>query len=238
MRIVTWNLRNGAGGDVWPHLKAELQADIVLLQEVTKVPTHDGAVWAKVPEGCWGSAVLTKSGAVRPIAIQGYEGWVVGGEIDSGFGPIAVFSVHAPSSTKTYPRLPYTDEVVAMLGLIRESIRPDVPLIIGGDFNFTLGERHVSEALKTTPADRRALLAIRDAGLVSCWTAAHPHQPLPQTLRWSGDRTPGKTTPYHCDGILVPDAWSDRVQCEIHTAEPYRVSDHNPVSATVNPGAV
>jgi len=68
---------------------------------------------------------------------------------------------------------------------------------------------------------------------MSCWTAAHPGEPLPQTLRWTGDRSPGRTTPYHCDGILVPQAWAPGIRCDIHTADPYRISDHNPVSATV-----
>lgn len=237
MRIVTWNLRNGSGGPVWPHLQAELHADIVLLQEATAAPEHDGAVWSMVPEGRWGSAVITTLGPTQPIPIQGYEGWVVGSEVESKLGSLAVFSVHAPSSTKACQRRPYTDEVVTILGLIREAVRPGVHLVIGGDFNFTLGERHSSEAMKTTAADRRALAAITDAGLVSCWTAAHANQPLPQTLRWSGDKAPGKTTPYHCDGILVPKEWSAWVQCAVHAEERYAVSDHNPVSATLNPPA-
>ena len=234
MRIVTWNLRNGAGGPMWPRLQADLHADIVLLQEATAVPEDDGAVWSKVPEGRWGSAVITTLGPTQPIPIQGYEGWVVGAEVESKFGPLAVFSVHAPSSTKARQRQPYTDEVVTILGLIREAVRPGIPLVIGGDLNFTLGERHASEAMKTTAADRRALAAIRDAGLVSCWAAAHPDEPLPQTLRWSSDKAPGKTTPYHCDGILVPKEWAESVQCEIHDEERYAISDHNPVSATLN----
>jgi endonuclease/exonuclease/phosphatase family metal-dependent hydrolase len=149
-----------------------------------------------------------------------------------------VFSVHTPSSTATCPRRPYTDEVVTILSLIREAVRPGVHLVVGGDFNFTLGERHASEAMKTNAADRRALAAIADSGLVSSWAATNPDRPLPQTLRWSSDRAPGKPTPYHCDGILVPRAWSGWVRCEIHTAEPYMVSDHNPVSATLNPPAI
>jgi exonuclease III len=230
VRIVTWNLMNGAGGPAWPHL----EADILLLQEATTAPADAGTVWAKVPDNRWGSAVVTTLGAARRILIPGYEGWVIGADIDSEFGPLAVFSVHAPSSTPACPRRPYTEEVIMILGLVRNAVRPGVHLVIGGDFNFTLGERHASEAMRTSAAERHALAAIADAGLVSCWTATHPDQPLPQTLRWSGDRAPGKTTPYHCDGILVPKAWSEWVECEILIAEPYMVSDHNPVSATLN----
>ena len=234
MRIVTWNLRHGAGGATWSRLQTDLHADVVLLQEATATPDHAEAIWEKVPDGRWGSAVVTALGATRPILIQGYEGWVVGAEVDSELGPLAVFSVHAPTSTATYPRSHYTDEVVTILGLIREAVRPGVHLVVGGDFNFTLGERHAGEALKTSGRDRRALAAIADAGLVSCWAASHPDQPLPQTLRWSRDKAPGKTTPYHCDGILVPQSWSAWVTCDIHAEERYAVSDHNPVSARVH----
>jgi endonuclease/exonuclease/phosphatase family metal-dependent hydrolase len=234
VRIVTWNLKNGAGGTTWSALHTALQSDVFLLQEATSAPDNAGAIWEKVPDGRWGSAVVTTLGATRPLVVLGYEGWVVGAEVDSEFGPLAVFSVHAPTSTATFPRRSYSDEVVTILGLIRKVVTPETPLMIGGDFNVTLGERHASEAMKTSPADRRALAAIADAGLVSCWAATHSDQPLAQTLRWSGDKAPGKTTPYHCDGILVPKAWSGWVHCEIHTAEPYMISDHNPVSANVN----
>ncbi len=233
MRIVTWNLKNGAGGTKWSALHTDLQSDVVLLQEATSAPDYAGAIWEKVPDGRWGSAVVTTLGATRPLVVPGYEGWVVGAEVDSEFGVLAVFSVHAPTSTATCPRRSYSEEVVTILSLIRKAVKPETPLVIGGDFNVTLGERHASETMRTSPADRRVLRAVGDTGLVSCWAVTHPDQPLPQTLRWSRDEAPGKTTPYHCDGILVPKAWSRWVQCEIHTAEPYMVSDHNPVSASV-----
>lgn len=41
MRLITWNLRGGAGRPLWPHLQAELQADIGFLQESDAAP--DGA---------------------------------------------------------------------------------------------------------------------------------------------------------------------------------------------------
>ena len=59
----------------------------------------------------------------------------------------------------------------------------------------------------------------------------------PTDATLSSDRAPGKTTPYHCDGILVPKAWSGWIQCEILTAKPYMVSDHNPVLAVIDPRA-
>ena len=226
MRLVTWNLRNGAGREVWP----EVAADLVFLQEADAAPQGDGGVWQRVPGERWGSAVISTVGRIRPIALPGYEGWVVGGEV----GALAVFSLHAPSPTKTSPRRTYADEVVVILSLIREAVRPGTILVIAGDFNITLGERHASEALKTTSGDRQALKAIASMGLVSCWTSSHTGEPLAQTLRWSGDKAPGKTTPYHCDGILVPQSWATGCCCDILTDERFRISDHWPVSASMN----
>lgn len=226
MRLTTWNLRNGAAREVGP----QLTADLVFLQEADTAPQGDGVVWQRVPGERWGSAVISTVGSIRPIVLPGYEGWVVGGEV----GTLAVFSLHAPSPTKTVPRRTYAEEVVAILSLIREAVRPGTSLVIAGDFNISLGERHQSEALKTTSGDRQALKAIASMGLVSCWTASHPTEPLAQTLRWAGDKAPGKTTPYHCDGILVPQSWAAGCCCDILTDECFRISDHWPVMASVD----
>lgn len=238
MRLLTWNLRHGDGRRAWPRLQARLAADVVFLQEADASPEGAGAAWRQVPGCRWGSAVATTLGRLRPIELPGYEGWVVGGDVEGRSRPLAIFSVHAPSSTGAAPRRPYAAEVIRIIGLIRDAVRPDRDLVVGGDFNITLGERHPSEPRRTGDADRRALEAIAAAGLVSCWTAAHPGEPLAQTLRWSGDRSSGKTTPYHCDGILVPAAWSRGVRCVVHADECVEFSDHNAVfaSVTVPPG--
>ena len=53
-------------------------------------------------------------------------------------------------------------------------------------------------------------------------------------LRWAGDKAPGKTTPYHCGGILVPQSWAPGCCCDILTDERFRISDHWPVTASVD----
>jgi hypothetical protein len=67
-------------------------------------------------------------------------------------------------------------------------------------------------------------------GVVNCWQSANPDLPLPQTLRWTGDRT----IPYHCDGIFVPKSWRDRLRsCVVLDGDEWNLlSDHNPVLAT------
>lgn len=67
-------------------------------------------------------------------------------------------------------------------------------------------------------------------GLVNCWQAANPDQPLHQTLRWTNDRT----TNYHCDGIFVPHQWKDRLESGVVLSgdEWNTLSDHNPVMSS------
>jgi endonuclease/exonuclease/phosphatase family metal-dependent hydrolase len=241
MRIVTWNLNHGRASAVWPRLQASLGADIVLLQEAQSPDWRGGVgwVWDIVPNGKWGSAVLAAQGALSPIPVPGYEGWVVGGQVTdirmgSGARPLFAFSIHAPSRTAGQPRGSYVKEVVKILDQIRKTVPPDADLILGGDFNFrSLGHRREGEAFETTSVERKALMKFEDMGLVSCWTAAHPGRALVQTLRWSKDKTPGRAMPFHADGIFVPASWRPGISCEVLTSACYEVSDHDPVAAWI-----
>ena len=239
MRIVTWNLNHGHGSVAWPRLQALLGAEIVLLQETRRPDWPGGLLWASVPHHDRGSAVLATKGTFREMPVRGYRGWVVGGElVDSGMNadgrPLFVFSVHAPTSHATRLRRPYVQEVMKILELLGRQIPNDTDLILGGDFNLrSLGERSATECFKTSAVERKCLARFAGLGLVSCWAAAHPGHPLPQTLRWTGDRTPDKSTPYHCDGIFVPASWKQGIICEVLTSAYFEVSDHNPVVAWI-----
>ena len=74
-----------------------------------------------------------------------------------------------------------------------------------------------------------AILArLRDEfGLVSSWQATNPGIPLQQTLRWAKDQA----TPYHCDGVFIPQRWTKRLRsCTIISGPEWdAMSDHNPV---------
>jgi hypothetical protein len=155
--------------------------------------------------------------------------------MNAGGRSLFVFSVHTPTSHATRPRQPYVAEVMNILDLLGQLVPTDTDLILGGDFNLrSLGERHAGETFKTLAVERKCLARFASLGLVSCWAAAHPGHPLPQTLRWTGDRTPGKSTPYHCDGIFVPAAWKQGIICEVLTSAYFEVSDHNPVVAWIS----
>ena len=110
------------------------------------------------------------------------------------------------------------------------AFRKDAEIVIGGDFNLTVSQRHTSEERTTSNADRKIQTRLRDEfGLINCWQHANPDVPLSQTLRWGSK----KDVPYHCDGIFVPQAWTASLSnCEIISGESWdRLSDHNPVIA-------
>ena len=106
----------------------------------------------------------------------------------------------------------------------------DAEIVIGGDFNLTVSERHEDEDKTTSNTDRKIQARLRNEfGLINCWQHANPNTPLPQTLRWVSK----KDVPYHCDGIFVPKEWENSLtSCEVISGNMWdRLSDHNPVLA-------
>jgi len=225
---------------VLPWLQSRLDADILFLQESNSPNCKGSVYWNGIPSVGWGSAVVVATGSLREIPIAGYDGWVIGGELlDSGLADrehgLYAFSVHSPTGTSASPRRSYVEESLEIVKLIKQQVPSDAELVIGGDFNFlSLGHRQPGEVVQTSTAEKTALQQFVKFGLASCWAASHAEQPLPQTLRWSRDTAPGKTTPFHCDGILVPMTWSDRVFCEVLTSDAFKLSDHNPVAAWIS----
>src|SRR5262249_56764854 len=107
---------------------------------------------------------------------------------------LRAFSVHAPL------RGSYHRAVGEILDMIA-AYAGGGGLVIGGDFNIGIGERHPSERRTTSAADRAIQRRLREEfGLLNCWEAANPGVPLAQTLRWSN----APDVPYHCDGLFVP----------------------------------
>jgi exonuclease III len=236
MRLATWNLRFNAAANQWLGLWNRIGLDLLFLQETAAPKTDLPCHWECVPGNSWGSAVVLRTGRIVPMPVPGYEGWVVGGEVLGGALPSEderwfVFSLHSPSPSKNVERKSYIKEVDAVLSHIEALVPQGCRLLIGGDFNFTIGERQPGEFQETQPAERAVVQRMEAMGLASCWSMSHPDLPLEQTLRWSSDRAPHKSTPFHCDGIFVPKTWRDRISCEVFTSACYRVSDHNPIVA-------
>ena len=241
MILTTYNLRSGGARRVhWLRVLEEFRPDIFLVQETVDPREHlpplfheeaaGRIVWRMVEGRRWGSAVYVARGEVRAIELPDFQGHVVGAEIsgvawpDGNSRPLRVFSVHAPY------RGGYSRAVGAILDMIAEHAGNGA-LVIGGDFNLTIGVRHAQEARATKPANLAIQHRLREEfGLLNCWQATHPDRPLAQTLRWSNDRG---AYPYHCDGLFVPKSWSARLHfCEVASSPEWDVlSDHNPVAA-------
>lgn len=234
MRAATYNLRfGGLGGrrDHWEAIAEAHDPDVWLLQECAAPEEYrsatepgGGVIWRPVEGMTWGTGVVSRYPITRELIITGFEGWVVGAEIDMGEdGLVQVFSVHVPSGRGSYAKVAHR-----LLDGISDS--GFAPSIIGGDFNVGVGLRSDAELMRTTSAERKLLERFREEfDLVPAWQGLHPESPLPQTLRWSGNQE----APYHCDGFFVPPQWlREGAGCEVLAGDDWsRLSDHYPVVA-------
>jgi endonuclease/exonuclease/phosphatase family metal-dependent hydrolase len=241
MRVATYNMLKGGTKRVhWLKLITENDVDLLLAQEsgpqdrhvplLTHPHLQGQSVWDMAAPNRWGSAIFTKTGAIKQLLIPTFNGWVVGAEITrptwrrKGNRSLAVFSVHVP-----YGKGGYVGQANALLDEIaRLAAGKDV--IIGGDFNLSISP--VSRADTPMPTRNAAIHArlAEEFGLMNCWQEANPGRQPAQTLRWTGNRT----IPYHCDGIFAPARWRKRLQscCVLSGEEWDQLSDHNPVIAT------
>ncbi len=242
MKVATYNLlQGGAALTHWSKMVCEQKVDLLLVQESYAPSRHDRpliessradrSVWNAVPGRDWGSGIFTNSGHLTEIPVEGFTGWCTAAVLtDSIWGlreqPLVVVSIHAPSVKGiSYARL--VNQILDKLN----GLRGAHDLIVGGDFNLTVSERHPEESQKLCKADREIQKRLHDEfGLINCWQVANPNIPLLQTLRWQRDPVP----PFHCDGVFVPRSWEDRLEtCEILGDDSWRaLSDHNPVIAT------
>ncbi len=115
----------------------------------------------------------------------------------------------------------------AIVASICDAVPSGVPLVIGGDFNFTsFGERLSTEPLANEQAELVALQEFRRRGLCVAWRDTHREEPLPQTLRWRRNAS----TPYHSDGFLLRGIDLAAIQCEVLSSPTVaKASDHNPL---------
>jgi hypothetical protein len=232
LRLVAWNLNHGRAAGAWPTVASEQGADLVLLQESTTPRADCVWHWEAVRPRLWGSAVIALDGQIQPLDIPDYRGWVTGACWSRGpeaiVASLYVFSIHTPTPHKDVPRKSYIHEACTIVMRIIAAVPPAAPVIIGGDFNFaSLGERLEGERRAMNPSEQQALDMFRAQGFLVAWRDLHPGAPLPQTLRWTGDRT----TPFHCDGYLVRGLEASRLTCKVlANARWDAVSDHRPVT--------
>ena len=233
MRIVSYNMDRGGGPAQWRWLTTE-PFDLVLVQEAADPRPSDPARWRWRERIGWGTGVWCRSGEIgQALDVPTFSGEVVAvvvrlHALPAGPTELLAISFHNPLY---HPAAPAT-----ILRLLENLSPPSgIPIVLGGDFNVaSLGCRQPGEALATTRAERSMLAALREQwGLMPFWPTAHPGQPLPQTHRWSGNRS----TPYHCDGVFIPASWAaEELSCTVIDqpeaplfANGNYLGDHHPV---------
>ena len=236
--IATFNMNLGKGD--WDHLLDSQNPDIVLAQEShdpktqfrTLFDTPGGhVIWQELPDAGRGSAIFCRSGKLTEVPLPDFVGQVLVAETTpvpwsvAPHAPLRIACICAGKAAKGG----YAARVHAILDLLANS-EHDGDLIVGGDFNLTVSERHPEEELTTHPADLEIQHRLRDKfGLLNCWQTAHPNEHLAQTLRYVKNRT----IPYHIDGLFVPQSWQSRLMsCGVLRSEKWeQLSDHLPVVA-------
>src|SRR5690242_7680403 len=130
MKIATCNLRSGGrGSEHWRHIVDEFAPDILLMQEaadpaefIAADPGTDYA-WAAAASGAktlkWGSAIFVRGVVREALTLQGFEGWVVGADVEvpatMADTTLRAFSLHAPTRSGTS----YVDLVHTALDAMR-----------------------------------------------------------------------------------------------------------------------
>lgn len=227
VKLLSWNLNTNRGRAVLDAVMARVEPDVLLLQESARPPGTEGACCGRVVPGYrWGSWVVARRGTIRTMRIAGYEGWVSGGMLAIDDARVYVFSIHTPGSRPGLRRLSYVKESRRFVDAILARVPRSATLIIGGDFNFSIGERVDGDPRPIRPSELAALRAFRDEGFSIAWRDMNRERPLAQTLRWM--REP--STPYHCDGFLVRARGAPVASCRV-LDDPtlHGHSDHNPV---------
>ena len=137
-------------------------------------------------------------------------------------GALHLYSVHMPPDGGSYIKAA-NRLLDGLLPILRGT-----PVLLGGDFNLTVGRRQADEIRQNRPSELDLLERLeQEFGLLPVWGLTHPHRPLPQTLRWARDPKP----PYHCDGVFLPTALTESVDhVRVLADSPWtELSDHNPV---------
>ncbi len=233
MRILTWNTAQGRGSSAALQLADRVAADVVLLQESFPPKTWAGAVaGAVVPGRKWGSWVLVRSGKLTEVEVNGFTGWVAAANWRRSSKSTLLASLHSPTSSESSPRRSYIDEARGAVDMIVQNSPREKRHVIGGDFNFKFfGPTTAENAKGSSKKEIATMQHFASLGFSNVWADCHPGASLPQTLRWTKDRS----IPYHCDGLLVRPFDPSRAICEVLSSDfVHRHSDHNAVLAVID----
>ena len=229
MKIVTYNLHLGGNGkrNHLERLFGELKADIAFVQEALDPKGYDSSfpwstsLWNPVEGMKWASGIISRGMAIEPVNMNIFRGWVVGGKAVIDGNEILLVNVHNPTNKTSYEK---------NLNLILDAVSAEAcsEMIIGGDFNISLGHRMAAESMKDKPEAIRSLERLeKTLGLVQAWQHSHPDTALAQTLRWVSN----PLLPYHCDCFFVGKKLAPKIaDCKVIGDASFKaMSDHNPV---------
>jgi endonuclease/exonuclease/phosphatase family metal-dependent hydrolase len=228
MRIATWNCCSGHVSQRLADL-APLHPDIVVLQEVAQpgLPFHDPVHWRGTTTrkgvaitSCTAAFAIAPVPAPAKLASRTAAATVTGPSGQPMFLLVAMW---------THPQPNYADNAVAAIRAWR-ALRPDLPLVVAGDFNVDLGSPAPS-----APQRRLEQLLHAECALTSAY---HAHR----NLRYGQDgevptyrhlRRADRT--WHIDYCFVPLAWASRLKSAqvMEGQEWLGRSDHSPVVVEV-----
>jgi len=175
-----------------------------------------------------------RQGTFQPISLPAeFQGWVTGVAmigVPWAARPLQVYSIH------TLPGSPFACEqaIKAILDGITER-RDGADLVLGGDFNVTIGHSHPGDRRPNTPGEVAILQRLEgEWSLVNCWQVMHRDRPLARTFQ----ALTADARSSHYDGLFVPASWRSHLQaCEVWDAPIDSLpSDHQAVWATFDLG--
>ena len=150
MKVATYNILKGGTQRVhWVKMIEDHAVDLLLVQESYVHDEHlpslmypdarSRSVWEMVEQNGWGSAVFSRTGSVKPVAVSGFSGWVVGARNQRG---VLAGRVRRPALGLQRPRYrrgrkAYWKQVNKLLDEIKK-VAGRREIVIGGDFNITV----------------------------------------------------------------------------------------------------
>lgn len=264
MRVVSWNIRRAATQPkqrAWTYL-ADLEPDVVLLQEVGDVPApfrdqysvlHQLAIGRTGRPQRFGSALLVRQGPITEVALMSPLPWVndelnrLGGFVVAGQASVlgaatVVVSVHSPAWCLDRPRLGLVD-----VGDVRLTQNADVwgadlvlaairPLVTGSRQVLVGGDFNLSTTFDARRRGGRGNQEYLDRmaalGLVECLASFQGR--LTPTFR----NTTGSGVVHQIDHLFAsPSLAAHLRRCEVPPADDFfqqELSDHLPVIADFN----
>jgi len=192
VRVATWNVNSLTAR--WPRVSEWLTTrspDVLLIQETKqndeKFPFEGlrelGYESAHYGQGQWnGVAVVSRVGL--DDVVRGLEGDDEARFIGATCGGLRVYSCYIPNGRALdNPHYEYKLRWLASLRDLLAARDPEQAVMVGGDFNVTRSDLDVYDpsafegATHVSPAERAALDAVLDTGLVDLGRSLHPEEP-------------------------------------------------------------